>query len=230
MEEFLNLQYFTEQLQNVIDLQQVKSYFFDVNGKLNWTVMGIILGVLFGYLVICSIIGARSEKKAFFYSYLDVFVTLMIPALFITTSVLAWKDYIVNDELFLGINAVGFFLLMVWLWIITYRANNGSLMTTLFMLLGKFIFIILSGVFIPLFMGVGLVFCIGDILVGDSGRKKYQRKKAYREQKAKTTNGIFACGFSMMGAFLANCKYDDFSMPPKVGSITDTASFLDDEV
>ena len=41
-----------------------------------------ILALPFVYVIICSIISRTSEKKIFFYSYLDVFITLMPALLF----------------------------------------------------------------------------------------------------------------------------------------------------
>ena len=110
-----------------------------------FTQHGFWIALLFPlvYVVICCIVSNSSEKRVYFYSYLDVFL-LFIPV--ITFFILPFfvdlkKDQehfnnIVNWSL--GIVTV---LTLIFSWIFSWRANQGNFLMTLFMFIGKWMYL-----------------------------------------------------------------------------------------
>ena len=101
-----------------------------------WTEHGLWVALLapLAYVIICCIVSNSSEKRVYFYSYLDVFI-LFIPIItFLALSFfLGIEDNkkLSSNETFswsLGVITV---LSLIFSWIFSWRANQGNLLMTL---------------------------------------------------------------------------------------------------
>ena len=165
-----------------------------------------ILALPFVYVIICSIISRTSEKKIFFYSYLDVFITLMPAIVFIILSLV--NAYSIEDPKAplpdsvywsVSMSAV---LAAIFSWIFSWRANQGSFFTALFMFIGKIMYFF---IFWAILVAALLASFYTLILASKFKRKKYQHKKTHFKNQAKL------CAITTFG-----CKNHNLSVPPKV--------------
>ena len=111
-----------------------------------WTEHGLWVALLapLAYVIICCIVSNSSEKRVYFYSYLDVLI-LFIPIItFLALSFfLGIEDNkkLSSNETFswsLGVITV---LSLIFSWIFSWRANQGNLLMTLFMFIGKWMYL-----------------------------------------------------------------------------------------
>lgn len=177
-----------------------------------------ILALPFVYVIICSIISRTSEKKIFFYSYLDVFITLMPAIVFIILSLV--NAYSIEDPKAplpdsvywsVSMSAV---LAAIFSWIFSLRANQGSFFTALFMFIGKIMYFF---IFWAILVAALLASFYTLILASKFKRKKYQHKKTHFKNQAKFGAAPAAGGMALLCAITTfGCKNHNLSVPPKV--------------
>ena len=127
-----------------------------------WTEHGLWVALLapLAYVIICCIISNSSEKRVYFYSYLDVFI-LFIPIItFLALSFfLGIEDNkkLSSNETFswsLGVITV---LSLIFSWIFSWRANQGNLLMTLFMFIGKWMYLFVFWIILVASIALGCI-------------------------------------------------------------------------
>jgi len=151
-----------------------------------WTEHGLWVALLapLAYVIICCIISNSSEKRVYFYSYLDVFI-LFIPIItFLALSFfLGIEDNkkLSSNETFswsLGVITV---LSLIFSWIFSWRANQGNLLMTLFMFIGKWMYLFVF--WIILVASIALGFLLYRFADENMKRRKYQKRESFKKKK-----------------------------------------------
>lgn len=173
-----------------------------------------IVGIPLLYVIICSIVGKSNENRAFFYSYTDVSLAYLVPIVAIG---LIFVENI-SDDVKLFIILGTFILVTIWMFVISYRANQGNIGVALFTWSGKVVFIFLTVILLVvalLLAGFGAV--LASFLKQEFGRQKYERKIKYKTKEARYAGAGLGFGLSMICAITTfGVKYHDFSLPAKL--------------
>ena len=175
-----------------------------------------IVGIPLLYVIICSIVGKSNENRAFFYSYTDVSLAYLVPIVVLGLSFV--KDISNDTKLFICLGV--FIFVAIWMFVISYRANQRHICVALFTWSGKIVFIFLTvilfiaAIFLAV-LGIILALFIKDL----SGRQKYERKIKYKTKEARYAGAGLGFGFGMICAITTfGVKYHNFSLPAKLAS------------
>ena len=185
-----------------------------------WTEHGLWVALLapLAYVIICCIVSNSSEKRVYFYSYLDVLI-LFIPIItFLALSFfLGIEDNkkLSSNETFswsLGVITV---LSLIFSWIFSWRANQGNLLMTLFMFIGKWMYLFVF--WIILVASIALGFLLYRFADENMKRRKYQKRESFKKKKIKIgTTTAAGGGLAVCGLMRWGCRNHDFSVPHKV--------------
>ena len=185
-----------------------------------WTEHGLWVALLapLAYVIICCIVSNSSEKRVYFYSYLDVFI-LFIPIItFLALSFfLGIEDNkkLSSNETFswsLGVITV---LSLIFSWIFSWRANQGNLLMTLFMFIGKWMYLFVF--WIILVASIALGFLLYRFADENMKRRKYQKRESFKKKKIKIgTTTAAGGGLAVCGLMRWGCRNHDFSVPHKI--------------
>ena len=185
-----------------------------------WTEHGLWVALLapLAYVIICCIVSNSSEKRVYFYSYLDVLI-LFIPIItFLALSFfLGIEDNkkLSSNETFswsLGVITV---LSLIFSWIFSWRANQGNLLMALFMFIGKWMYLFVF--WIILVASIALGFLLYRFADENMKRRKYQKRESFKKKKIKIgTTTAAGGGLAVCGLMRWGCRNHDFSVPHKV--------------
>lgn len=165
----------------------------------------IFLTVSAIYLYACYYLHKR-EKVIFFYSYSDIAITMINPVIGIILLLLS-GEYL-NQKLAIDLFLVSCLIVSVLIWFITYRANNGNVIITMFLFFAK----ILLGLLL-----LSILVITWLISQGKTQRKKYEREKTYEIRMSLRSKAIMAAGVGLFYVVLSRCCYvEDFSFPEKI--------------
>ena len=188
-----------------------------------------LLAIPFIYVIICCIVSNSSEKKVYFYSYLDVFLSLL-PAIALIGIYFyqpADPNKLLSEESKLGIIGVSTFISIVSACFFAWRANQGSFFTTLFMFIGKIMFFLVFWIIVAISI---LVTACAIAFANGMKREKYQKRSSLRKEKIKVGSaGAVGGGAALCGLMRWGCKYHDFSIPPKVTKQSEIVEVENDE-
>ena len=184
-----------------------------------WTEHGlwVVLLAPLAYVIICCIVSNSSEKRVYFYSYLDVFL-LFIPL--ITFFILPFfvdlkKDQEHFDNIFNWSLNIVTALTLIFSWIFSWRANQGNFLMTLFMFIGKWMYLFVF--WIILLASIALGFLLYRFADENMKRKKYQKRESFEKKKIKIgTTTAAGGGLAVCGLMRWGCRNHDFSVPAKI--------------
>lgn len=198
-----------------------------------WTEHGLWVALLapLAYVIICCIVSNSSEKRVYFYSYLDVFI-LFIPIItFLALSFfLGIEDNkkLSSNETFswsLGVITV---LSLIFSWIFSWRANQGNLLMTLFMFIGKWMYLFVF--WIILVASIALGFLLYRFADENMKRRKYQKRESFKKKKIKIgTTTAAGGGLAVYGLMRWGCRNHDFSVPSKISKQINAMAIEDSE-
>ena len=198
-----------------------------------WTEHGLWVALLapLAYVIICCIVSNSSEKRVYFYSYLDVLI-LFIPIItFLALSFfLGIEDNkkLSSNETFswsLGVITV---LSLIFSWIFSWRANQGNLLMTLFMFIGKWMYLFVF--WIILVASIALGFLLYRFADENMKRRKYQKRESFKKKKIKIgTTTAAGGGLAVCGLMRWECRNHDFSVPVKISKQINTMAIEDIE-
>lgn len=198
-----------------------------------WTEHGLWVALLapLAYVIICCIVSNSSEKRVYFYSYLDVLI-LFIPIItFLALSFfLGIEDNkkLSSNETFswsLGVITV---LSLIFSWIFSWRANQGNLLMTLFMFIGKWMYLFVF--WIILVASIALGFLLYRFAGENMKRRKYQKRESFKKKKIKIgTTTAAGGGLAVCGLMRWGCRNHDFSVPSKISKQINAMAIEDSE-
>ena len=178
----------------------------------------LIFVVPLAYVIVCCIVSKSSEKRTYFYSYLDV-LTLLLPlivgAVLFAISMFSAPENRPSESLVMWALGITSSVTVIFTWIFSWRANHGSFSMALFMFIGKLMYLFMFVVILC----ASIVVSIYLLAFAETKmkRKKYQKSKSFKKQQVKVSSavavggGTVACGLMHWG-----CKNHDFSTPPKL--------------
>ncbi|EIJ74712.1 hypothetical protein [Haemophilus haemolyticus] len=149
-----------------------------------WTEYGLWVALLapLAYVIICCIVSNSSEKRVYFYSYLDVFL-LFIPV--ITFFILPFlvdlkKDQEHFDNIFNWSLSIVTTLTLIFSWIFSWRANQGNFLMTLFMFIGKWMYLFVFWIILLASIALGfLLYRFAD----ENMKRKNTKKENHLKRK-----------------------------------------------
>lgn len=170
-----------------------------------WIVL--ILGLI--YIGYCGYL--HSEKKVvFFYSFLDVAITVINPVIVVIIMFLTNEHGAMTDTTWRMI-ILSTVLMSTAVWTITYRANSNNIRSTVLIFCAK----ILLGI---LLLGI-LIISLLAYIYWRPAREKYERKKKYADRAEKIGRNAAGVVLSLFTTIAFSCCSNyDFSYPEKLGN------------
>ena len=167
----------------------------------------LILGLI--YIGYCGYL--HSEKRVvFFYSFLDVAITVINPVIIIVIMFLTNDQGGMTDTTWrMIIFSTG--LMSIAVWIISYRANSNHFKSTILIFGAK----MLLGM---LLLGI-LIISLFAYMYWRPEREKYERKKKYADRAEKVGRKAAGVVLTLFVTIASSCCSNyDFSYPEKLGN------------